>query len=364
MKIACFRIGVIFISHNSISLLKLINAIFMKILVTGGLGYIGSHTVVELQSTGFDVIIIDNLSNSKIEVLDRITQITGIKPEYHNFDLADKNACEVFFDNNSDIAGIIHFAAYKAVGESVSKPLMYYRNNLESLMNIMDNMIRHSVDNLVFSSSCTVYGQPDILPVTEQAPRKEAESPYGNTKKMAEDIIRDTVYSSNFKAIALRYFNPVGAHPTALIGELPLGVPNNLMPFITQTAAGIREQLSVFGEDYNTPDGTAIRDYIHVVDLAKAHVIAVNRLVEKKNKLNYEIFNLGTGNGYSVLEVVKSFEKVTNTKLNYKIVGRREGDIEQVWANTDFANNELGWKAEKDIDEMTASAWKFQLALK
>ena len=336
----------------------------MKILVTGGLGYIGSHTVVELQSAGFDVIIVDNLSNSKIEVLDKITEITNIKPEYHQFDLSNKEACEKFFADNKNIDGIIHFAAHKAVGESVNKPLMYYRNNLESLMNIMDNMNSYNIPNLVFSSSCTVYGQPDILPVTEQAPRKQAESPYGNTKKMAEDIIQDTVYSSDLKAIALRYFNPVGAHPTALIGELPLGVPNNLMPFITQTAAGIREQLSVFGDDYNTPDGTAIRDYIHVVDLAKAHVIAVKRLVEKKNKLNYEIFNLGTGNGYSVLEVIKSFEKVTDINLNYKIVGRREGDIEKVWANTDFANTELGWKAEKDIDEMTASAWKFQLALK
>ena len=336
----------------------------MKILVTGGLGYIGSHTVVELQSSGYEVVIVDNLSNSKIEVLDRITEITRIKPVYFNFDLGDKEACNDFFINNSDINGIIHFAAYKAVGESVSNPLMYYRNNLESLMNIMDNMNIHNIPNLVFSSSCTVYGQPDILPVTENAPRKQAESPYGNTKKMAEDIIQDTVHASTLKAIALRYFNPVGAHPTALIGELPLGVPNNLMPFITQTAAGIRKELSVFGEDYNTPDGTAIRDYIHVVDLAKAHVIAVKRLVEENNKLNYEIFNLGTGNGYSVLDVIKSFEKVTAINLNYKIIGRREGDIEKVWANTDFANHELGWKAEQDIDEMTASAWKFQLELK
>lgn len=336
----------------------------MKILVTGGLGYIGSHTVVELQNAGFDVVIIDNLSNSKIEVLDRITEISGKKPKYYNFDLANKNECSKFFSENINIIGIIHFAAYKAVGESVNKPLMYYRNNLESLMNIMDNMNTHNIPNLVFSSSCTVYGQPDILPVTEQAPRKKAESPYGNTKKMAEDIIQDTIYSSNLKAIALRYFNPVGAHETALIGELPIGVPNNLLPFITQTAAGIREQISVFGSDYDTPDGTAIRDYIHVVDLAKAHVIAVKRLVEKKYKLNFEIFNLGTGNGYSVLDVIQSFEKSNGIKLNYKLVDRREGDIEKVWANTDFANNELGWKAEKTIDEMTASAWKFQKSLK
>ncbi len=335
----------------------------MKILVTGGLGYIGSHTVVELQNSGFEVIIVDNLSNSRIEVLDRITEITNIKPNYYNFDLADKVSCSSFFKKNTDIIGIIHFAAYKAVGESVQYPLKYYRNNLESLMNIMDNMNTYNIPNLVFSSSCTVYGQPDILPVTEQAPRKKAESPYGNTKKMAEDIIEDTIHTSEFKGIALRYFNPVGAHETALIGELPLGVPNNLMPFITQTAKGIREQLSVFGDDYDTPDGTAIRDYIHVVDLAKAHVIAVSRLLENKNKLDFEIFNLGTGNGYSVLDVIKSFEKVTNINLNYKIVGRREGDIEKVWANTDFANNELGWKAKKDIDEMTASAWKFQQTL-
>ncbi|MCK5846014.1 MAG: UDP-glucose 4-epimerase GalE [Bacteroidales bacterium] len=335
----------------------------MKILVTGGLGYIGSHTVVELQNSNIEVVIVDNLSNSKIEVLDKITEITGNKPEYHNFDLSDKESCSKFFNENSNIDGIIHFAAYKAVGESVSKPLTYYRNNLESLMNIMDNMNSNGIHNLVFSSSCTVYGQPDILPVTEKAPRKQAESPYGNTKKMAEDIIQDTIYASDLKGIALRYFNPVGAHPTALIGELPLGVPNNLMPFITQTAAGIREQLSVFGDDYNTTDGTAIRDYIHVVDLAKAHVIAVQRLVKKNNKLNYEVFNLGTGNGLSVLDVIKSFEKITNKKLNYKIVGRREGDIEKVWANTDFANQELGWKAKQGIDDMTASAWKFQLTL-
>ena len=335
----------------------------MRILVTGGLGYIGSHTVVELQNAGFDVVIIDNLSNSKIEVLDRITEISGIKPKYYNFDLADKTECTKFFSENTNINGIIHFAAYKAVGESVNKPLMYYRNNLESLMNIMDNMNTHNIPHLVFSSSCTVYGQPDVLPVTEQAPRKKAESPYGNTKKMAEDIIQDTIYSSKLKAIALRYFNPVGAHETALIGELPIGIPNNLLPFITQTAAGIREQISVFGSDYDTSDGTAVRDYIHVVDLAKAHVIAVKRLVENKTKLNFEIFNLGTGNGYTVLEVIQSFEKSNGIKLNYKLVDRREGDIEKVWANTDFANNELGWKAEKTIDEMTSSAWTFQQSL-
>ena len=335
----------------------------MKILVTGGLGYIGSHTVVELQNAGFDVIIIDNLSNTRIEVLKNIEKITATKAAFYNFDLANKSACDSFFDKNNDIVGIIHFAAYKAVGESVAEPLMYYQNNLISLINIMENMRKHDIPNLVFSSSCTVYGQPDELPVTELAPRKTAESPYGNTKQMAEDIISDTVKATDLKSIALRYFNPVGAHESAIIGELPLGIPNNLMPFITQTASGIREQLSVFGDNYNTPDGTAIRDYIHVVDLAKAHVVAVKRLTKKMNKLDYEIFNLGTGNGYSVLDVIKSFEKVSGKKLNYKIVKRREGDIEQVWANTDFANMELGWKAEKDIDEMTGSAWKFQLVL-
>ena len=335
----------------------------MKILVTGGLGYIGSHTVVELQAAGYDVVIVDNLSNTHIEVLEQIEKISGVKPKFVKFDLSDYNACIDFFNSNNNIDGIIHFAAYKAVGESVEKPLMYYRNNLDSLINILDNMNIHNIPNLVFSSSCTVYGQPDELPVTEKAPRKTAMSPYGNTKQIAEDIISDTVYSSSIKAIALRYFNPVGAHETALIGELPLGIPNNLMPFITQTASGIREQLSVYGKDYNTPDGTAIRDYIHVVDLAKAHVIAVERMLTASHKKNYEVFNLGTGNGYSVLEVIKSFERVTGLKLNYKIVGRREGDIEKVWAETSFANDELGWKAKKGIDDMTLSAWNFQQEL-
>lgn len=335
----------------------------MKILVTGGLGYIGSHTVVELQAAGYEVIIVDNLSNTHIEVLDKITNISGVKPDFFEFDLADRTACFDFFKNEKDIDGIIHFAAYKAVGESVEKPLKYYHNNIGSLINIMENMELYNIKNLVFSSSCTVYGQPDKLPVDEQAPRKPALSPYGNTKQIAEDIIRDTVYSSKIKSIALRYFNPVGAHHTALIGELPLGVPNNLLPFITQTASGIREQLSVFGSDYNTPDGTPIRDYIHVVDLAKAHVISVERMIKGKSKLNFETFNIGTGNGYSVLEVIKSFEKMSDKKLNYKIVGRREGDVEQVWADTNFANEELGWKAEKSLDEMTLSAWNFQLQL-
>jgi UDP-glucose 4-epimerase len=336
----------------------------MKILVTGGVGYIGSHTVVELQNDGYEVVIIDNLSNSKKEVVDNIEKITGTRPLLEVFDLVDREKTADFFKRHHDIKGVIHFAAYKAVGESVQKPLMYYRNNLVSLMNIMESMIENKVENLVFSSSCTVYGQPDELPVSEKAPIKKAESPYGNTKQIAEEIIFDTVKVEPVKTIALRYFNPIGAHDTALIGELPLGVPNNLVPFITQTAIGLREQLSVFGDDYNTPDGTAIRDYIHVVDLAKAHVIAVDRMINNKMKKDFEVFNLGTGNGYSVLDVIKSFEKVSGQKLNYKIVGRRPGDVEQVWANPDFSNKELGWKAERGLDEMTLSAWKWELALK
>ena len=336
----------------------------MKVLVTGGTGYIGSHTVVELQNKGFEVVIVDNLSNSKREVVENIEKITGKKPLLEVFDLVDKEKTEDFFKRHSDIIGVIHFAASKAVGESVEKPLMYYRNNLVSLMNVMESMIENGVENLVFSSSCTVYGQPDELPVSESAPIKKAESPYGNTKQIAEEILVDTVNVAPLKSIALRYFNPIGAHESALIGELPLGVPNNLVPFITQTAIGLREQLSVFGSDYNTPDGTAIRDYIHVVDLAKAHVIAIDRMINNKMKRDFEVFNLGTGNGYSVLEAIKSFEKVSGQKLNYKIVGRREGDIEQVWANPEFSNRELGWKAERGLDEMMESAWKWELALR
>ena len=336
----------------------------MRILVTGGTGYIGSHTVVELQQKGFDVIVVDNLSNSNINVLSSIEKITGIKPEFEEFDLIERDKTADFFKRNNDIRGIIHFAAYKAVGESVEKPLMYYRNNLFSLVNILQGMKDNNIENFVFSSSCTVYGQPEKLPVTEDAPVQKAESPYGNTKQISEEIIADTVKSTGIKGISLRYFNPIGAHESAIIGELPIGIPDNLMPFITQTTIGIREQLRVFGDDYNTPDGTAIRDYIHVVDLAKAHVIAVDRMIRKKMKKDFEIFNLGTGNGFSVLEVIKSFEKVTGEKLNYKIVDRRAGDIEQVWADTKFASDELGWKAEKDLDEMTISAWKWELALK
>ncbi len=336
-----------------------------QILVTGGVGYIGSHTVVELQNAGYDVIIIDNLSNSKIEVLDGIEKITEIRPCFENIDICDKNKLEIFFNKYSDIKAVIHFAAFKAVGESVENPLKYYHNNLSSLINILHEMKKHKILNLVFSSSCTVYGQPDTLPVTENAPLKKANSPYGNTKQISEDIIFDTIRSdNNFKSVSLRYFNPIGAHSSALIGELPLGVPNNLIPYITQTAIGIREQLKVFGGDYNTTDGSCIRDYINVVDLAEAHVVAIERLMQNKNKKGFEVFNLGTGKGNSVLDVVKTFEKVTGQNLNYKIVERREGDIEQMWADTSFANKELGWKTELELDETLLSAWKWEQYLK
>ncbi len=332
-----------------------------QILVTGGTGYIGSHTAVELQNAGYEVIIVDNLSNSSLEVLDGIEKITGIRPAFEQFDLIDKDKVDSFFAKYPNIKAIIHFAAFKAVGESVAKPLNYYRNNLVSLINLLDAMDHFNVPGLVFSSSCTVYGQPETLPVTEEAPILKANSPYGNTKQVSEEIIQDTLVACpKLKAIALRYFNPVGAHPTALIGELPLGVPQNLVPFITQTAAGLRKQLSIFGSDYNTPDGTAVRDYIHVVDLAKAHVVAVGRLVEAKNKKPFEVFNLGTGIGLTVLDVVKSFEKVSGLKLNYKIVDRRPGDVEKVYADTTFANDELGWKAESSLDDILASAWKWE----
>jgi len=337
----------------------------MKILVTGGTGYIGSHTVVELQKKGYEVIIVDNLSNSDINVLSNIEKITGIRPGFEEFDLIDSKRTSEFFKKHNDIKAIIHFAAYKAVGESVENPLMYYGNNLYSLVNILNGMKENRIENFVFSSSCTVYGQPDELPVSEKAPIKKAMSPYGNTKQISEEIITDTINSNSqeLNAILLRYFNPIGAHETAFIGELPLGIPNNLMPFITQTVIGIREQLKVFGDDYQTPDGTAIRDYIHVVDLAKAHVVAVERLVANKCETKPEIFNLGTGIGYSVLDVINSFEKVTGEKLNYKIVGRRSGDITKVWANPEFAEKVLGWKAEKGLDEMSLSAWRWEKAI-
>ncbi|MBP5365860.1 MAG: UDP-glucose 4-epimerase GalE [Bacteroidales bacterium] len=332
-----------------------------QILVTGGTGYIGSHTVVELQQAGFDVVIVDNLCNSKAEVVDNIEKITGIRPQFECFDLTERQAVRDFFGKYKQIKAIIHFAALKAVGESVSKPLEYYRNNLTALMNILEAMRDFGVPNIVFSSSCTVYGQPEHLPVTESTPRLPAESPYGNTKAISEDIIRDFCKATQgVSAIALRYFNPIGAHPSALIGEAPVGVPNNLVPYITQTAAGIRQQLSVFGNDYNTPDGTPIRDYINVVDLSKAHVVAINRLLNGSNKANYEYFNIGTGRGLSVMELVNAFIKSTGVDLNYKIVGRRAGDIEKIWADTSLANNELGWKAEKNIEETLLSAWNWE----
>jgi len=331
-----------------------------KILVTGGLGFIGSHTVVELQQAGYEVAIIDNLYNSKIEVLDSITSITGIKPSYFNFDLRDKIAVEDFFNHNP-IEGVIHFAASKAVGESVKNPLLYYENNISTLVYLLKEMKKHKLSNFIFSSSCTVYGQADELPITENAPTKPAESPYGNTKQIGEEIIKETCKANNFKAIALRYFNPIGAHETAFIGELPLGVPQNLIPFVTQTAAGIREELSVFGDDYPTKDGTAVRDYIHVVDLARAHIAALERLLNNNNKKEFEVFNVGTGTGSSVLEVIQAFEKVAKTKLNYKIVGRREGDITAAYADTSLAKIEFGWKTEKTLEEALLAAWKWQL---
>ncbi|MGB4655810.1 MAG: UDP-glucose 4-epimerase GalE [Bacteroidales bacterium] len=334
-----------------------------KILVTGGMGYIGSHTVVKLAENDFYPIIIDNLSNSSEKVLGNIAKILGYMPPFVKLDLRDQNKVAEFFDSNRDIKGVIHFAALKAVGESMQMPIEYYRNNIASLLNVLENMKIHNIENIVFSSSCTVYGQPDKLPVTESSPIKEAVSAYGNTKQMSEDILKFTCNAHDIKCISLRYFNPIGAHQSALIGELPIGVPNNLMPFITQTAAGIREQLKVFGGDYNTPDGTAIRDYIHVVDLAQAHVSAVNRMLNNQTKSNLEFFNVGTGNGYSVLEVINSFERVSNKKLNYVITERRSGDIEKVWADTNKANKELGWKAELSLDKMTLSAWNWQLAL-
>ena len=335
----------------------------MKILVTGGTGYIGSHTAVELQGKGHEVIIVDDLSNSLIEVVDNIGRITGRKPEFEKFDLTDPVKTAEFFRIHHDIQAVIHFAAFKAVGESVEKPLMYYRNNITSLINILQGMLDNDIRDIVFSSSCTVYGQPARLPASEDTPIQKAISPYGNTKQISEEIISDTCAISNLRSILLRYFNPIGAHDTALIGELPLGVPNCLMPYITQTAIGKRPYLRVWGNDYNTPDGTAIRDYIHVVDLAKAHVIAVERLVENRVRKNVEVFNLGTGNGFSVLEVIRSFERSTGVKLNYEIKERRPGDVEQVWADTRFANEELGWKAEKTLDEMTLSAWRWEQAL-
>lgn len=336
----------------------------MKILVTGGTGYIGSHTVVELIEAGHEPVIVDNLSNSKESVLDGIYGITGKKVPFYNVDCTDLEAFGKVFEAEQGIKAIIHFAASKAVGESVKEPLKYYRNNLTGIMNVLECMKRYGVSSLVFSSSCTVYGQPEILPVTEEAPIQPALSPYGNTKQICEEIIRDTVSScAALHSVMLRYFNPIGAHESALIGELPLGVPQNLIPYVTQTAAGVRECLTVFGNDYDTPDGSCIRDYINVTDLAKAHIKAVERMESGKQKQNVEVFNIGTGVGTSVFEIIKTFEDVTGVKLNYKVGPRREGDIEKVWADASYANNELGWKAEKDMRETLASAWKWQTTL-
>ena len=332
----------------------------MKIVVTGGLGFIGSHTVVELQNEGFEVVAIDNLSNSSIDVIDGIERITGKKPLFENIDLRDKSAVQNFFKKHNDLVGVIHFAASKAVGESVENPLLYYENNINTLVYILQEMTNMPQANFIFSSSCTVYGQAEKMPITEDASVQPAMSPYGNTKQIGEEIIFDVAKVTNLNSVLLRYFNPIGAHPSAEIGELPLGVPQNLVPFITQTAFGLRKELSVFGNDYPTPDGTCVRDYIHVVDLAKAHVIALQRLLEKANLGKVEIFNLGTGTGSSVLEVINTFEKVSGQKLPYKIVPRRSGDVITAYANTDKANDVLGWKAKLSLEDALTSAWKWE----
>ncbi|MEN9488247.1 MAG: hypothetical protein RL494_512 [Bacteroidota bacterium] len=332
----------------------------MKILVTGGLGFIGSHTVVELQNEGFEVVIIDNLSNSSEEVLKGIVAITGKIPLYEKLDLREKTSVQNFFKKHNDIDGVIHFAASKAVGESVENPLLYYENNINTLVYILQELQQKAEANFIFSSSCTVYGQAEKMPITENAPIQPAMSPYGNTKQIGEEIITEVCKVSTINSILLRYFNPIGAHPSAEIGELPIGVPQNLIPYITQTGIGLRQELSVYGNDYPTPDGTCIRDYIHVVDLAKAHVIALQRLLNKKNIEKVETFNLGTGTGSSVLEVITAFEKVSGRKLPYKIVPRREGDVVSAYANTDKANAVLGWKVQSTLKEALASAWKWE----
>jgi UDP-glucose 4-epimerase len=332
----------------------------MKILVTGGLGFIGSHTVVELQNEGFEVVAIDNLSNSSIEVLDGIEKIAGKKPIFENIDLREKSAVQNFFKKHQNISGVIHFAASKAVGESVENPLLYYENNINSLVYLLQELAKLPQANFIFSSSCTVYGQAEKMPITEDASVQPANSPYGNTKQIGEEIINDVAKVTNINAVLLRYFNPIGAHSSAEIGELPIGVPQNLVPYITQTAYGLRKELSVYGNDYPTPDGTCIRDYIHVVDLAKAHVVALQRLLNKQNLEKVETFNLGTGKGSSVLEVITAFEKVSGQKLPYKIVGRREGDVISAYANTDKANKVLGWEAAFSLEDALASAWKWE----
>ena len=332
----------------------------MKVVVTGGLGFIGSHTVVELQNKGFEVVAIDNLSNSSLSVLGGIEKITGKKPIFENIDLREKAAVQHFFKKHNDIVGLIHFAASKAVGESVENPLLYYENNINTLVYVLQELTALPQANFIFSSSCTVYGQAEIMPITEDASVQPAMSPYGNTKQIGEEIINDVAKVTNLNSILLRYFNPIGAHSSAEIGELPLGIPQNLVPFITQTAMGLRKELSVFGNDYPTPDGTCIRDYIHVVDLAKAHVVALQRLLHKQNPEKVETFNLGTGTGSSVLEVIAAFEKVSGQKLPYKIVARRDGDVVQAYANTDKAREILGWSTKLSLEDALASAWKWE----
>jgi UDP-glucose 4-epimerase len=336
-----------------------------KVLITGGTGYIGSHTVVELIEAGFEVLIVDNLSNSTTQPLDGIQRITGKRPAFVKADCSNLEQMREVFDAHPSIGSIIHFAAHKAVGESVEMPLDYYRNNILSVINLLEMLKKSGGGHFVFSSSCTVYGQPDSLPVRETSPVKPASSPYGNTKKISEEIIKDTIASfPAIKGISLRYFNPVGAHPSAQIGEYPMGKPDNLVPFITQTAAGVWEKLLIFGSDYNTPDGTAIRDYFHVVDLAKAHILALKRLIDNRNKNPYEVFNVGAGKGITVLEIVKTFEEATGVKINYELTKRRAGDIEKVWADTTLAEQELGWKTERSLGEALLSAWRWEERLR
>lgn len=332
-----------------------------KIIVTGGCGYIGSHTVIALIENNYKVVIIDDLSNSSEQIIDRISRITGAKPIFENVDLKDLETTKQVFGNHKDADAVIHFAAHKAVAESVHEPLKYYQNNLYSLLNTLISQRENGINNIIFSSSATVYGNPSILPITEQSETQRPFSPYGNTKKIAEEIIEDSVKADNkLSAISLRYFNPIGAHGSGLIGELPSGIPNNLMPYITQTAVGVREKLMVYGNDYPTKDGTPIRDYIHVVDLAEAHVIAVNRLMDKKQEKQFEIFNLGTGDGYSVMEIIKAFESISGKPLNYEITDRRAGDVPKLYANINLAKEKLGWTAKRGLAEMIGSSWKWE----
>ncbi len=336
----------------------------MKILVTGGTGYIGSHTVVELQNSGYDVFIIDNLSNSNADVIDSIEKITGIRPSFEKIDLCDAEKLQKYFEDREDLNAVIHFAAFKAVGESVQNPLLYYKNNVTGMINLLDEISKRKINNFVYSSSCTVYGEADSLPVTEESPIKKAESPYGFTKQIGEQMLYDLSLVSGLRSVILRYFNPTGAHDSSLIGELPIGIPNNLVPYITQTAIGIREILTVNGNDYDTPDGTNIRDYIHVVDLAKAHVLALERMLKKKNESEVEVFNLGTGNGNSIMEVIKTFEEVSGLKLKYRVGPRRSGDVVSIYSDTKKANDILGWKAERDLRNMMLTSWNWEKALK